>query len=216
MQFKVNDSVKVKKGVRCPDRETLDIGNWQGRIIEANEGEDVVNIQWDSLTLEQMPLDYIQASEEEGLGWTEMCLSVDELEPASPRDSAKKARQVREQMESKFGWLGMGKEGQRVFMVVANADPGEEFTVWEIYLGRTLVFPFDAKVSEPPDHGPLKYGDAVQVTSLADTDDRYGILVHILHDGKDLVFPLCDLTPVDKKSPNYTPVQDYSFWYTNR
>ena len=104
MIFKTGDSVRVKTGVQCPDLKTLDISGWQGRLFEMEEGDDVVGIRWDSITLEKMTLDYIQKSEKEGLGWTEMYLSVGELEPARPRDSEKKAKKVAEEMESKFGW----------------------------------------------------------------------------------------------------------------
>ena len=110
----------------------------------------------------------------------------------------------------------MGKEGERIFMVVANAEQGEELAAWDIYLRRTLVFPFEAKVEEPQDHGPIDCGDKVQVRAFTDTDDSYGILVHVIHEKERYVFPLCDLTPLDKKSPNYTPVRDYCVWYANR
>ena len=58
MRLKVGDSVKVKEGISCPDHDSICISGWQGRIIEI-EG-DMVGIGWDSITLKQMPLEYIR------------------------------------------------------------------------------------------------------------------------------------------------------------
>lgn len=80
-RFKIGDSVKVKKGVMCPDDDTVCMSGWQGRVFDVNN--DVIGIHWDSITLRQLPVDYITKSEEEGLGWTEMYLGPDEIKPAA-------------------------------------------------------------------------------------------------------------------------------------
>jgi hypothetical protein len=84
MKFSVGNSVKVKEGVMCPDDDSVGIGGWQGRVFEVDE---CVGIRWDSITLKQLPSEYVKQSEEEGMGWSEMYLSVDEIESASARDS---------------------------------------------------------------------------------------------------------------------------------
>ena len=86
-QFNVGDSVIVKKGVIDPDYSD-DIGGWQGRIyeIDDNASKPLVSIEWDSLTLKNMPHQLIEKSEKDGLQWTEMLLYVDEIELTQPRD----------------------------------------------------------------------------------------------------------------------------------
>jgi hypothetical protein len=214
MTFNIGDSVKVKEGVMCPDDNSICIGQWQGRVFTVEEGDDIVGINWDSITLKQLPHEYIKRSEEEGLGWTGMYLSVDEIERASPRDSEAAANNLREEMESKFCWLGEGKEGERIFKVIAHAN--DEVEAWHDHLTQVLSFPFDAKVSEPQDKGQLNYGDKMQVHGIAEADGHYGILVDVNCGGQHFVFPLCDLTVQDRKSPNYTPVKDYCIWFANR
>ena len=213
MSFKIGDSVKVKEGIMCPDNDSICIAGWQGRIFEI-EDDDIVGIRWDSITLKHIPQDYIQQSEEEGLGWTEMYLTAEEIEPASPRDSEKTADQVRDEMESKSFWLGEGAEGQRILKVIADAEDPVE--AWNTHLSKVLTFPFDAEVSEPQDRGSLDCGDKVQVKGICDADDFYGILVDVICGRQQLVFPLCDLTVRDKKSSNYRPVKDYCIWFANR
>jgi hypothetical protein len=86
---------------------------------------------------------------------------------------------------------------------------------WENYLINTLKFPFQAKINEYQEKGPLQEGDELTVLSIDGTDDVYGILVNIAKKKKRYVFPLCDLEVVDEKSENYLPVSDYSYWYAN-
>jgi hypothetical protein len=210
MSLKIGDSVRVKDAVMCPDDNSLYIGGWQGRVFEI---EDVVGIRWDSITLQQLPHEYIKRSEEEGLGWTEMFLSVDEIELVDPRDSNETAETIREEMEAVLYWLGEGKEGERILKVIVHTD--DPIEAWNQHLTQTLKFPFDAKVSEPQDKGPLDYGDKMRVHGIAEADDHYGILVDVTCGGQHFLFPLCDLTVQDRKSPNYTPVKDYCIWFAN-
>ena len=97
MALNIGDSVKVKEGIMCPDDDSVCIGGCQGRLFDI--GNDIVGIRWDSITLKRLPSEYIKRSEEEGLDWSEMYLSVDEIEPASPRDSQAQAEDMVEKME---------------------------------------------------------------------------------------------------------------------
>lgn len=216
MSFKIGDSVKVKEGIMCPDDDTVCIGGWQGRISDIGD-DSIVGISWDSITLRQLPEKYIRQSENEGLDWTEMYLSVDEIEPAPTRDSEAQAAAMAEEMEDKFQWIDMGKEGERIAKVIAGVDDDyDAIKAWNDHLIQVLAFPFEAEVSEVQERGPLNDGDLVQVQGIVEADDLYGILVDVHFGRKHFVFPLCDLTIRDRKSVNYTPVQDYCVWYANR
>lgn len=213
MRLKVGDSIKVKKGILCPDNDSIPIGGWQGRIFEIEDG--MVGICWDSITLKQLPEDYIKECEQEGLGWDEMYLNSDEVEPAAPRDTEAEAERMADEMEGKYQWTGSDDdEDRRIYAVVADADDPDE--AWNEYLTKKLVFPFEAMVSENQDEGPLDYGDVVQVHGLDEIDDLCGILVKVSQGRRRFVFPLCDLNATDEKSPNYTPVKDYCVWFANR
>lgn len=43
MNFKIGDSVIVKKGVNDPDFNDFPIGGWQGRVIHISDDEAPVN-----------------------------------------------------------------------------------------------------------------------------------------------------------------------------
>jgi hypothetical protein len=80
----------VKQGVKDQDNDSVEIGGWQGRIVEMdNGGEDtpVVLVEWDSPTLREMPQPYIEESLENGRDWSSMYLDASVLTPAFPRDT---------------------------------------------------------------------------------------------------------------------------------
>ena len=212
MSFKVGDSIQVREGIMCPDDDSVCMSHWQGRVFEV-EDDNIIGIRWDSMTLKQLPCEYIKKAEEEGLGWAEMYLGADEIEPASPRDSKEEADETADRMESKFQWFGTDQEGERILKVIGDAD--NEIEAWHQHLSQVVNFPFDAEVSEPQDKGPLGYGDKVKVHRMTDTDDLYGILVDVTFGKERFVFPLCDLTVRDRKSSNYLPVNDYCVWFAN-
>jgi hypothetical protein len=64
--LKMGDSVKVKEGTMCPDLKDLCIGGWQGIISEIGEdddGNDLICIRWDSITLKNMPRYFVDQNE---------------------------------------------------------------------------------------------------------------------------------------------------------
>ena len=77
ISLKIGDSVKVREGMMCPDMEDLCIEGWQGMVSEVGEDKDgntLICIRWDSMTLKNLPGYFIEQSEEEGLDYTRMYL----------------------------------------------------------------------------------------------------------------------------------------------
>ena len=90
IDFKTSDSVRVKSGVKCHGYESLCIEDWRGRIkqITATKKYDMlVEIEWDSITLLDMPVDFIKHCEDNELEFGCMFLEPDEIEIASKRDT---------------------------------------------------------------------------------------------------------------------------------
>lgn len=112
IDFHLHDCVKVRQGTADPDFGN-DISEWQGRIKEIDPESDAEHViylvAWDSLTLQAMDLPLIVRSEKEGLGWTEMYLFDNDLEPATPRDTSEDVnRRARElQQEYREDWQNL-------------------------------------------------------------------------------------------------------------
>jgi hypothetical protein len=100
MRLGIGDSVVVKSGVIDPDLD-IEISGWQGRVIEADDGNSIF-IRWDSITLQKMGLDLAIQCENENLNWEFMTLGMDEVQKAASRDTEKDvvrvARQLRNEM----------------------------------------------------------------------------------------------------------------------
>ena len=115
-------------------------------------------------------------------------------------------------------FLEMDEQELRVQSLLNGADENDILNVyekWEVYLHEKLKFPFEAKIFEYQEYGALKTGDRLIITGISGMDDLYGILVDVTKKRRQYEFPLCDLEVIDKKSLNYLPVSDYSFWFAN-
>lgn len=176
-KLKTGDSVVVKPGTKDPDLGS-NIGGWQGRItgFQAYEGQTMVSIVWDSLTLKSIPRSVIEHCEEAGLDWQVMNLGEDELEPANARDREKDAARVAAEIRDQLGWLGSDEEDKRIQKVLAGLrrrDLSSQLKAWDKYLGKTLTFPFEAEIAEWQS-GPFEGGERVMVQAIVDLDEHYG------------------------------------------
>lgn len=81
--------VRVREGVVDPDTPSFSLSGWQGRIVELHKSADetLIELAWDSQTLEEMPETYLEYSIDEGLDWTRIILLDEELIPCKVRDS---------------------------------------------------------------------------------------------------------------------------------
>ena len=87
---------------------------------------------------------------------------------------------------------------------------------WVEYLNSSLVFPFEAEVSEYQDEGPLQMGDRLVVKRVVDEDDKYGVMVECRVGCRKFEFPLIDLELVDGNSSNQGPIDKYRAWFPGR
>ena len=221
IDLKVGDCIVVKPGVKDPDYG-IDIGGSQGRITEIKfhqDGDITILFQWDSLTLKRMPANIIRQSEEDGLDWTLMGLSPEDVTRGEPRDTQADVDAAIEMLFTEHRWDYLGKQGRRIYQVLRNIDEDDDmeaFETWQMYLEAHLKLPLEAVVSENQERGPLQAGDPVKVIGFEGVEDLYGVLVNIKARGRLYVFPLCDLEAVNENTADYTLVDDYAVWFANR
>lgn len=177
MAFNIGDSVVVKKGVKDPDLGN-DIGAWQGRISEVDE--DLVCIDWDSITLQQMPASSIIHSEEEGWEWQKMYLPHSDVTLTKRRDSIEDVDRVFEELSSYYMWVDFGERGKRIQSVLSGISREDDLALlraWRAYLQEKLTFPFQATVMEMMLRGSsIRVGDTITVYGIDDSlDENYGL-----------------------------------------
>ena len=219
--FEVGQSVRVKDGIKDVDFGT-DIGGWQGRVKEMFDGNKLVAVLWDSVTLRNTSSEYITKCEQDGMGWEEYRLGIEDIEPATARDSQEDVDEAIDELSSAHAYDHLdGPDGElirKVFAVYEGEieDEDDELYAWDEYLTKHLNLPFAAEVSEIQERGPFQAGDKVKVVKLYDTDERYGIIVKLGPNSKGTHFPLCDLEVVDSKSPQHLIVLAYATWFANK
>ena len=62
----------------------------------------MIRIEWDSITLKNMPLVFIENPEKDDRRWSEMDLYDNELLPSKPRDRKKYVVTAREKISKKY------------------------------------------------------------------------------------------------------------------
>ena len=223
MNMKLGDSVIVKQGVKEPDLKEFEIGGWQGRVVEIDTKSDkdniLITIEWDSLTLKQIPSNYIEQSEREGFGWNNMTLYESELEKIKPRDKEESVKQAQNILSDKHHWDSLGDEGIRISKVLDKVNPHDEMEClqkWVEYLDNELTFPIHAIVSDSEDNWLIKSRDKVIIKALPHIVDMYGIIASIRLNGEKYEFPLCDLEAIDKTKIDFQLIEDYRTWFANR
>jgi hypothetical protein len=100
MRLDIGDSVVVKPGVTDPDLD-IDIGGWQGRVMEVDAGDSIF-IHWDSITLLEMGLDLAIQCENENLNWEFMTLDMAEVQKAASRDTEKDVVRAAHQLKNEM------------------------------------------------------------------------------------------------------------------
>lgn len=216
-KIKIGDSIVVKNDVRDADFPDLLLAGFQGRVIELSEDEDdneLVDIEWDSLSLRAME-SYIPLCEEKELDWTSCTLFLEEVELANARDTPEDVYNTGNELFHTYFWSEFGEQGKRIVEVVKHTDPEDDMEVleaWQTHLSSIFSFPFEAEVSELPESDKLKVGEVVKVKGFAKSEELMGVmmLVNAQHGHYDI--PLCDL---QTKHPVYSKaLDDYNTWYS--
>ena len=219
-KFQIGDIVKVRNGFKDPDTK-VDMSDWHGRITEFYPEVGTALIVFDSITLQNLPLDYIDQSDEEGVSWSEYGYDLADLTRVEPRDTTADVEKIIEQIENRYAhnFLYMGEEGREIQRIMQAIDPEGEMSplyVWAEYLEQKLTFPFEAVVDEWQERGPLRSGDKVRVHAIEDADEHYGIIVKLRRGRQQFHMPLCDLAATDTDSPIHDLIDLYRTWFANR
>jgi len=178
-----------------------------------------VLIDWDSITLRNIPDAVIIECEEKGLSWSQMYLHPHEVECIPPRDTLVDVKQVIDEIADRHRWCFLGEEGLAIQAVLANVDPDDEwgaFEAWARHLCKVLRFPFIAVVAEFQERGPIEAGQRVIVKRVVGIADPHGVLVEMKHKRGTFTFPLCDLRVAGDDVSLHDHVQEYAVWFANR
>ena len=222
--IKIGNNVKVKEGVNDPDDEDYSIAGWQGWVVEVYDenlsAENAENLQfmlaWDSVTLKNIPRTRLIELEREGYDWTMMCLDINDVDIATPRDKMEDAEAVSEALSDDIYWEGMGEEGEQIVQILGNAQTSKEaYKAWEVFLRKELTFPFAAEYYSY-DEPIIPNESNINALKLESIDVDFGISVVVSFKNATYQVALSDLDIKNEKSPNFKALDLYSTWFTNK
>ncbi len=107
------------------------------------------------------------------------------------------------------------KREERIAMeiVVDAHDESERAMGWYAYLEDQLQFPFAAKCVRAISFSPLRVGERVVVTEMADADAcGREIFVTIQFAGRSIAVPLSQLRPMAASAATKQGVDDWHYW----
>ena len=239
-EIKSGDSVRVKPGVKDPDYE-YDLSGWQGRVTHIDTDDGIyIEIAWDSVTLDQMPAEFIETCMDEGFDYYLMWLSENEVDLTEPRDQQQAVDEKINALNERFGYISSEEQHQHIVQILDSEDLSvckENLERFYVYLSEYLKYPctltgmedfsweepyvlgiFDAEEYEQLKRKRASYTDHFQLVRMEDIiDDMLGILVKVKRtsDKKVFVLPLWDLKTADRNDNNHQLIDDYSWWMTN-
>ncbi len=240
--MKIGDSVKVKQGILDPDLHKFDMSGWQGRItdIDLNNESNIIGIAWDSITLKNLPKEFIEDSIVEGDDYSIMFLGKEDIEPTKSRDQESDVEKQLEKMEALYQNSAFDEQGKRIATILSDHDLSvteEKQNMFFDYLQKNIQtkiiltgtedFPWEEKYIfggwSKKEYEELKkthasYTDKFELIKLLEfIDETYGIIAKVkrVTDKKRFELPLWDLNCIDESSKNYELISDYSFWMTN-
>ncbi|MCF6254494.1 MAG: calcium-binding protein, partial [Thiomicrorhabdus sp.] len=98
-------------------------------------------------------------------------------------------------------------------IVVDAYDEQERAMGWYYSLENEMTFPFEAKCIARVATSPLKAGEVVIVTGLADSDVcLHDMFVDIGFGGGTLAVPLSQIDPVDATEETCQIIGDWHYW----
>lgn len=233
--MKIGDSVKVKQGIISSDYDDLIIEGWQGRIIEIND--DIITMELDSMTLSELPKDYIIDSLVEDVEYTLISLKISDVEIVEPRDKPNDVLKKQNEIGLRYS---LDEEEIRISAILDPIDnsvneetlqkyyeylksnvntscilTGMEDFEWEepYVIGGWSESEYEKKKLTNP-----SYTDEFKLLGFIEgIEDWKGIKVKVERLSDKIIFnlPLWDLEVVDEDSPDFLLISDYSSWMTN-
>jgi len=218
-KIKIGDSVKVKKGIKDPDLNKYDMTDWQGRVQSFDKDDETSEllflIQWDSITLKQLPDEFVTNSVVEGYDFSLMTLGESDVLKTVERDKVFDVQLMKGIIEDAHFWDDYGEQGTRIKSVISHCE--NRFAMidtWFEHLENNVELPCKVIYNGDPTK-ELRYGAEIIWDGILDSDDHYGVIGCGKLNRKIVNFPLCDVEPVNITQKNQS-LHDYAVWFANQ
>ncbi len=214
-KFPIGSSVRIKQEYVNIFRG-IDMHNWEGRVIEAFYGDDeddiVYTVEFDSITMQQMPNDYVNRLVSTHNDFQEEDVPEEYLEAAKPRDTKQQAIATYRIRYHEFTWNHLNKkQAERMQKIMTQHPEKSDYENWQIYLNKELKFPVPVhtagRLSNPR-------GLQAEIVEIGEVSVDYGLYVKIVSPDFEgpMDYPLLDLHGRQRSGKNRQALIDYQMW----
>ena len=200
-KFPIGTSVQIKKNIKHPYDQKIQMKGWQGRVMDVYKIDDEISyeIQLDSIALEKLPKDLIAFSIDEGFKFHLVELETTDIKKVPPRDTLDEAIATHRTILHKIQWDYLPKKDNALMQEVLLKFPEKsDQDNWKLWLTENLQLPLNGKSRGYFDY-PTK--TKMEIKSIGQWDDiGGGLLVIVDKNGKGIIdHPLCDISTTGKQ-----------------
>lgn len=213
-KFSVGSSVRIKKEY-VPIFRGINMHNWEGRVIGAfygEEGEVVYTIEFDSITMQKMPDNYVEYLVGEYEDFQEEDVPEEYLKAAKPRDTQEESTAAYRLRYHQFAWNYLSKkQAERMQKILTQHPEKSDHDNWKIYLQKQLKFPAPVQTAG---RLPNPRGLKAEIVEMGQILPDYGLHARIISpDFEDIMeYPLLDLHGSQPSGKNRQALIDYQMW----
>jgi len=180
--MKVGDSIKIKTGNIDPDTG-IKLDGFMGRIKEYL-ASNLVNIEWDSISLQKLPDSYIRSAINDGCEYAAYNIGLEDIELYQARDKPADVLKTLRQLGEK--WDNLELYGDLAEVMEEIEEQG-----WDNYITEQINFPF--KATYYGEFRGIRDTDIITVQGVYSEDDMYGVLMRCKFKGRSFHLPLCEM-----------------------
>ena len=179
-------------------------GRVKGGFKNAHTGENFYEVELDSITLQQLPIKYIQYICEDGEEtFAYHLISGEALKKSVARDTQLAAHRTHKELFNRYFWGDIQKDedAKNIYNILMAKPDARDIDNWHQHFKQSAFFPFDA-IIEGIAHSELPSNAPVQVLGIADlsTEEESELMAIIEIDNLQISYPLIDLLPKDENS----------------
>lgn len=211
-KFKEGDSVRIGKNVIDEDSR-IGLSGLVGRVEDIYYGYDeeiIYEIELDSISLRQLPADFIEEAIRVEDDFQNFELAENQLKKCRARDSAADTKGAYRKNLHRYLWNYLDEVTQKRLQTILLQKPNLlDWENWQLFLEKKLKFPMAVKSRGMID---FRKGKRLEITGIAGYNEEAGLIMYVNARNQSGSYPLFDLIPTAKNAALKQIFEDYYIW----
>ena len=192
-------------------------GRIKGGFKNVNIGEDFYEVELDSITLQQLPVKYLQNVCEDGEEtFAYHLIPGVALKASEARDTQIAAHRTHKELFNRYFWgdIKRDEDAKNIYNILMSNPDARDIDNWHQHFKQSVSFPFDAIIegithSDLPSNAPVK---VLGISDLNTEEEESELMAAIEIDSLQISYPFIDLLPKDESSEAGKTLLLYRDW----